>query len=99
MAVNDSIHIDPDALEEIAGQFAALSREFDDDTNKARNLVNELTSEWTGRASEAFANEFADLEPNLLRVGELMEQISRQLKGVVSAFREGDDSIANRIHV
>ena len=98
MAANGSIHVDPSVLEEMAGQFSSLSQEFDDDTNKAKNLVTELTSDWTGRASEAFANEFADLEPNLLKVGELMEQISQQLKSVVSAFQEGDDSIANQIH-
>ena len=98
MASNGSIHVDPSVLEEMATSFSSLSEEFAGDTDKAQNLVNELCADWTGKASEAFAEEFSELEPNLRKVEELMEQICQQLKSVASAFQEGDDSIAGQIH-
>lgn len=64
---------------------------------KVKKEINQMTVWWKGETSEAFNQQFRELEPSLKKLGELVNQIGDQLDSVRAAKLDSEQQIARKI--
>lgn len=84
------IQINPDQLDQIAGQFDAKRQESEQIIQHLRNQINNLEGEWLGNTKDRFFNDFNQAEQNMKNFTLLLENISTALKQIATKFRQTD---------
>lgn len=74
--------VSPERLLERSTQCANKAEEMETTITNMTAIMNELSSEWLGSASEAFQNQYAELLPSFNSMRELIEQLSQQLSQI-----------------
>lgn len=97
MAITDRIIMDPELLRTKAGEFETRGGEFEALIETMERMTTELTEEWAGMSSQAFYDQFKELQPNLEKAVTLCLEISEQLKDVSDALMTFDSDIAKKI--
>lgn len=97
MADTSSIKMRPEEMESKAAEFDSRNAEFNDLIARMSAMVEELTSDWDGQASQAFYEQFEELRPSFNKASELVKDIAMQLRNVSAAMQEVDSQIASRI--
>lgn len=94
----DKLRLDPQQMEQKAGEFDARCTEFTDLVTTMKNMVTDLTEEWAGNSSKAFYDQFESLEPGFNDTAQLITSIAQQLREVSAAMMEIDSQIAGKIN-
>lgn len=99
MADVSNIKLSPEQMEQKAGEFDSRCEEFNQVVSNMKNMVTTLCDEWAGQSSQAFYDQFSDLEPSFAKTSELITNIAQQLRDVSSAMQSLDQEIAGKIGV
>ncbi len=90
------IRMTPETMRQRAGEVRTQGESFQDVINKMQNLINELQSEWEGKASEQFAQQFDTLKPSFNDMKQLIDDIGSQLDATANAVEDLDAEIAGK---
>lgn len=90
-----AIRVELDELRHQADMFGTKSEEQLHLKQECDSLVGELENMWTGAASEAFAQQWHELQPALESAAQLLEDIKMQLHSVADTMEDTDASLAN----
>lgn len=99
MANMGNIHMSPEEMETEASGFESDRAAFEEVVNSMKNRVNALCETWEGASSEAFANQFTELEPGFTATSELITDIAAQLRSISAALLDADSQIASKLGV
>lgn len=99
MADTSNIKLSPEQMETKASEFDTRCEEFNQVVNTMRNMVTTLCDEWAGQSSQAFYDQFTDLEPSFKATSELITSIAIQLRDVSSIMQAVDREIASKMGV
>lgn len=97
MAGISNIKLNPAQMEEKAVEFLTRNGEFGDVVTRMRNMVTALCDEWEGQSSQAFSEQFNQLEPSFTATSNLIQSIAQQLRDVSGAMQDIDQEIAGKI--
>lgn len=93
-----TIRISPEEMRNRANQYQQKGQEFETLVQGMRQLLEALQQEWEGQSSQAFAQEFEDLEKNAFpKVKELIENIANTLKVTAQSLEEVDSQLAGQM--
>jgi len=95
--MSGNIRVTPAELEQVASQYLQESSMANEQVIRLDNMIDQLVSMWEGQASQAFANQYAELRPSYVRMSQLLEEVSRQLQSASNALQEADSNVANQI--
>ncbi|MGD7044947.1 WXG100 family type VII secretion target [Jeotgalibacillus proteolyticus] len=95
--MSGNIRVTPAELEAIASQYLQESGMATEQVTRLDNMIDNLISIWEGQASQAFAEQFEELRPSYVRMSQLLEEISRQLRSASNALQEADQNVAGQI--
>jgi len=95
--MSGNIRLNPDELEEYAVKYNDESANVEEMVGRLNGLIQQLEGVWEGGASEAFASQYAELEPSFNNMKLLLEDISRQLASSADTLRQADANIASQI--
>lgn len=87
------LSLDFEVLHERANEFKNESEEVNALIGRLDSLLNSLESEWQGQTSVAFANQYEDARPGIVKLEELLASISEQLHKVSSNFQDVDQNM------
>lgn len=59
-------------------------------------LLTTLQTEWTGAASQAYADKFRELKPSFTSAQQLVKDIASALQKTAEAYKTMDDDIASK---
>ena len=93
------IHMSPEELEAEATGYESDRDQFMEVVNSMATRISRLAESWKGQEIEAFATQFADLQPGFDATAELIGDIAAQLRSISSAMVESDSNIASQIGV
>ncbi len=80
-----------------ARTYRGESEEVNAMTGRLDNLMTSLLDEWEGQAAEAFNAQYDGIRPSILKLEELLNDISIQLDNIADKVEEQDLSIASVI--
>jgi len=86
-------------MERRAGDVNVQRGNFNEVKGRMDNIINQLRSEWEGKASESFYQQFQDLKPFFERMDLLFEELNGQLMGTARIMRQTDADIASQFQV
>lgn len=99
MAGTGNIHMSPEQMEAEATGFDNDRVAFEEVVNSMKNRVTSLCETWEGASSEAFNNQFTELEPGFRATSELITDIATQLRSISAALLDADSQIASKLGV
>lgn len=91
------IRVTPAELEAMAKRYVHEAGEVDLQIGRLDKMISELDTIWDGAASTAFAEQYARLQPEFVKMSELLRSIDRQLDSTAKALRDADQQIASQI--
>ena len=91
------IRVTPEELEQRSSEYLIEGENIQEVIAKLDNLRNALESEWEGQASQAFISQYEELKPSFIRMKELVDDISSQLRQTAGILRDTDQEIAAQI--
>ena len=89
----------PDMMRTRAGEVNNQGQEYENVINRMQNIINELQTEWEGKASRSFYDQFEALKPSFNKMRELFVDLSTQLNQTADAVQQMDEHIANQFGV
>ncbi len=92
-----AIRLEHEELYARAGEYSNESEEVNAMTGRLDSLMDNLMSEWEGKAAEAFVNQYEEIKPSIIKLEELLSDVSEQLKKIADTMQETDESIAGGI--
>ncbi|TDL31369.1 WXG100 family type VII secretion target [Jeotgalibacillus sp. S-D1] len=95
--MSGNIRVTPAELEQVASRYLQESSMANEQVTRLDNMIDQLVSMWEGQASQAFADQYAELRPSYVRMSQLLEEVSRQLQSASNALQEADSNVANQI--
>jgi WXG100 family type VII secretion target len=99
MADTSNIKLSPEQMEMKAQQFMERNEEFTTVVNTMGQMVEELCSDWAGKSSQAFYDQFNGLKPSFEATKELIQSISQQLRDVSQIMQNVDLEISQKMGV
>lgn len=93
----NEIKLTPEQMRQRAKEYAREKDNFDKSIQKMNTLINNLQSEWTGAASQAYAKRYESLKPAFNNASELMQELSTNLNTSAKIMEEADRNIANQL--
>lgn len=97
MADTTNIKLSPAEMADKANQFDTKCSDFERVVTDMRNMVTALCEEWAGKSSQAYYDQFQDLEPSFSATSELITSIGQQLRDVSQIMTDVDQEIASKI--
>jgi len=94
--MSNQIRITPDQMRSRAGEVRTQGETFQEVINRMQNIINELQTEWEGRASSAFAEQFDRLKPSFNDMRQLIDDLSSQLDATANSLEQLDQDIASK---
>jgi WXG100 family type VII secretion target len=92
------IRIDPDVMDQRAGEYRQREVEVNDIISKMDSMLNILMGEWEGEAARSYQERWqGDLKPSFQRASGLIEEIAVALNKIASIQRENDAQIAAQV--
>ncbi|MGX2958099.1 WXG100 family type VII secretion target [Peribacillus sp. JNUCC 23] len=91
------IRVTPAELDSMSNRYTSESNQVGDQITRLNTMIGELESVWEGEASRAFSEQYDALKPSFVQMQNLLEDISRQLKGTARALADADNQIASQI--
>lgn len=86
-----NIRIDPDTMNQRAGEYRQAAGEVGAVISRMDGLLSQLQAEWEGEASKAYADRYySDLKPSFQKAQQLIEEIAAALDKNATAMREQD---------
>jgi WXG100 family type VII secretion target len=88
------IRVSPERLREVSSQLDSQRSEIDSTLNNMKNMINNLSGEWTGMAQVDYAQIFNDEVPQMqMRMNEIMENLSSELRRIAQTFEDTDSNV------
>ena len=88
------IRMSPETMRTRSSEVKAQGTEFEGVINKMQSIINELQTEWEGKASAEFAAQFGDVKPYLIKMKELIDAIGEQLNDAATAYEDVDQNLS-----
>lgn len=92
-----NIRLSPDELRDFATQYSTKSNDVHAIIGELDGMIGRLKEAWEGSSSDAFAGQYEHLKPSFQQMGNLLEEISVQLKGAAGTLEDTDNQIAGKI--
>ncbi|TCK90651.1 WXG100 family type VII secretion target [Natranaerovirga hydrolytica] len=92
-----NIAFSPEQAEAAAVKIGQKGQEVDNTLKQLKNEIHGTRSWWQGQSADAFIGEFDSLQPNLQKLVECVEGISKQLKQVADIKRRSEQEMANQL--
>ncbi|MED4129431.1 WXG100 family type VII secretion target [Shouchella miscanthi] len=96
-AVDELIRVTPEELYQKAEDYNRSSGEVHDLISRLDGFRDQLQGMWDGQASEAFVQQYDELKPSFVRMGDLLGEVSEQLRNSGRTLEETDQQIAGNI--
>lgn len=90
MALVGELKVNPETLEARAEDFASKDSQMKAITDQMIELVNGLKGIWEGEASTAFYNKFHELDDDIQRMHNMVQEHSKDLIEMARVYREAD---------
>lgn len=90
------IRMTPDTMRTRAGEYRKEAQSVEDVITRMDTLLDTLSSEWEGAASDAYVTKFAELRPSFVDAKELIEDIAAALEKTAEAVESTDSQIASQ---
>lgn len=97
--ISGQIRMTPEQMRFHAGEMRGQGEALEDVINKVQSIVGELQTEWEGRASSQFAQQFESLKPALADLKQLIDEVGAQLNTTANAVEQLDQEIAGKFKV
>lgn len=94
------IKVSPERLEAAATEFSGTASTVSTLTNEMTNIVNGLSSAWTGEASTAYKTKFNGLNDDIQRMIAMINEHSSDLiemAGTYKTTEQANESLANSL--
>jgi len=85
------ILITPDQVDDVARQFEQAAEESNNMVSRLQSTMGTLDAEWDGVAQQRFYQDWQQWHGDMLRYGELLQNIAQQLHAVAARFRAADE--------
>ena len=93
------IQLTPDMLRDEAQKMSQQKTEMQDLVNKVQNSVNQLVSEWHGKAQEAFVNSINEKKTVFDKFAEDMGTFATFMQGYAALMEQTDASAAPTFNI
>lgn len=91
------IRLTPDMMRQRAKAYRNESNKMDSVVKNLNGLLVSLQSEWDGKSSVAFQNQYNQLKPGLLQMVQLIDTIAMQLTQTANSIEALDQEIAAKL--
>ena len=84
------LRVTPQQLQSTSSEFANQGNEIANLTSQMTDLVNGLSSFWTGEAAEAFKAKFAGLSDDIQKLTAMVKEHSTELNEMAQAYIDAE---------
>lgn len=91
------IQVTPERLYSESERLLKLKRQQESEMTKLRSLVNNLGSQWKGKAHNAFVAEFNSMEYSFRSFSSLLESYANLMKSSANQLQQTDKNMKNQI--
>lgn len=95
--MSGNIRVTPEELFTKSGEYSAASGRVQDLIQTLDGYRDQLESMWEGQASEAFIEQYMVLRESFLKMSNLLEEVSVQIRSTGETLRDTDQQIAGNI--
>ncbi len=99
MADVNNIKLSPEQMVQKAAELDTRCTEFERVVTQMKTMITNLCEEWAGKSSQAYYDQFSNLEPSFQATSELITSIGQQLRDVSEIMQSVDQEIASKIGV
>lgn len=87
------LRVTPEELQRTASSFSARGKNIASTTEGMMNLVTNLVSMWEGDASTSYIKTFSNLQENILRINQKIQEHASDLNEIAQNFIRAEDSM------
>lgn len=91
------LRLDYEALATSAKTLSKQGDIFEDCITTMSQVVNELPDIWEAETCDKYVDQFGDAKPTLLKVRELIEDMSAQMQKISENFAQADTDMAGQM--
>lgn len=91
------LRLDYEALATSAKTLSEQGDIFEDCITTMSQVVNELPDIWEAETCDKYVDQFGDAKPTLLKVRELIEDMSAQMQKISENFAQADTDMAGQM--
>ncbi|MBQ6399567.1 MAG: WXG100 family type VII secretion target [Clostridia bacterium] len=89
-----NVVITPEQVMRKANELSQVAERLDKQVSVLGDIVDEMTTQWTGMGSNAYYNMYVRMEESLRGYPKLLESIAAEAKASAKALDNTDDSVA-----
>jgi len=87
-----TLRVTPEQLESTAGSFDTSAGEVSTLTSQMTDMVNSLSSVWTGEAAAAYKAKFDGLNDDIQKMIGFVKEHAQDLKDMAQVYRQAEQS-------
>ena len=92
------IKIDAETLRSKATEIRNLKSNHDDNINRMRSIVTNLSGVFEGQAGTAYVNQFESMQATFTSFSEMIEMFAAELDSTASNFENLDTTLASQLN-
>lgn len=91
------ILITPEGLRREAERLLKYEKDYENEMNQLRQLINSLSTQWSGQAQNAFVMKFNSMENVYREFGEILKNYAELIKKTASLGQSADGDLTRRL--
>lgn len=93
----DTLMLNYEAIGQEATKLKTEGGNMSDAINKITNIVNGLPDIWQADTGRKYVDQYAELEPNLQKTVELIDDMVEQMNQIATNFQDTDSGMAGQM--